>query len=171
MAYVAPTVRSVGDAVTAADYNIVVNDLINLRGLANVVQGTYSTATICQNTTYITTNLAATITPTSNTSKIKISYSIYASKNSGDASNAVNLKLYVGATPIEETERIYNLYTATATTLHAVVSDVYLHSPATTSATTYTVYFACGVSGTNCAAVHNYNADAVGHIILQEIPA
>lgn len=29
MAYVAPTVRSVGDAVTSADYNIVVNDVID----------------------------------------------------------------------------------------------------------------------------------------------
>jgi hypothetical protein len=28
MAYVAPTVRSVGDAVTAADYNIMANDVI-----------------------------------------------------------------------------------------------------------------------------------------------
>ena len=31
MAYVAPTVRSVGDAVTAADYNIMANDVIALR--------------------------------------------------------------------------------------------------------------------------------------------
>lgn len=30
MAYVAPTVRSVGDAVTAADYNIMANDVIAL---------------------------------------------------------------------------------------------------------------------------------------------
>ena len=30
MAYVAPTVRSVGDAVTAADYNIMANDVIDL---------------------------------------------------------------------------------------------------------------------------------------------
>ena len=171
MAYVAPTIRSVGDAVTAADYNIMANDVINLRGLANVVQGTYSTATLCQNTTYITTNLAATITPTSNTSRVKISYSIYGSKNSGDSQNAIFLKLYVGATAIEESERIYCLYTSTASTLHGVISDVYLHSPATTSATTYTVYFACAVSGSNCAAVHNYGADSVGHIILEEIPA
>jgi hypothetical protein len=30
MAYVAPTIRSVGDAVTAADYNIMANDVIDL---------------------------------------------------------------------------------------------------------------------------------------------
>lgn len=32
MAYVAPTVRSVGDAVTAADYNIMANDVIAIYG-------------------------------------------------------------------------------------------------------------------------------------------
>jgi hypothetical protein len=31
MAYVAPTIRSVGDAVTAADYNIMANDVIAFR--------------------------------------------------------------------------------------------------------------------------------------------
>ena len=35
MAYVAPTTRSVGDAVTAADYNIMANDVIDLRSYSN----------------------------------------------------------------------------------------------------------------------------------------
>ena len=35
MAYVAPTTRSVGDAVTAADYNIMANDVIDLRSYQN----------------------------------------------------------------------------------------------------------------------------------------
>jgi hypothetical protein len=34
MAYVAPTIRSVGDAVTAADYNIMANDVIALNSSA-----------------------------------------------------------------------------------------------------------------------------------------
>lgn len=37
MPYVTPTVRSVGDAVTAADYNIVANDVIQIGGLAQGV--------------------------------------------------------------------------------------------------------------------------------------
>lgn len=37
MAYVAPTVRSVGDAVTAADYNIMANDVISFRNNSGVV--------------------------------------------------------------------------------------------------------------------------------------
>ena len=44
MAYVAPTIRSVGDAVTAADYNIMANDVINLRALANVQQTVLTSA-------------------------------------------------------------------------------------------------------------------------------
>ena len=38
MAYVAPTVRSVGDAVTAADYNIMANDVISFRNGTGVVK-------------------------------------------------------------------------------------------------------------------------------------
>ena len=38
MAYVAPTVRSVGDAVTADDYNIMANDVISFRNGTGVVK-------------------------------------------------------------------------------------------------------------------------------------
>ena len=37
MAYVTPTVRSVGDAVTAADYNIMANDVLSFRDNTGVV--------------------------------------------------------------------------------------------------------------------------------------
>ena len=37
MAYVAPTVRSVGDAVTAADYNIMANNAISFRNKSGIV--------------------------------------------------------------------------------------------------------------------------------------
>lgn len=39
MAYVAPTIRSVGDAVTAADYNIMANDVLQF---APMVQGVFT---------------------------------------------------------------------------------------------------------------------------------
>ena len=39
MAYVAPTIRSVGDAVTAADYNIIANDVLQF---APMVQGVFT---------------------------------------------------------------------------------------------------------------------------------
>jgi hypothetical protein len=39
MAYVAPTIRSVGDAVTAADYNIMANDVLQF---APFVQGVFT---------------------------------------------------------------------------------------------------------------------------------
>lgn len=38
MAYVAPTIRSVGDAVTAADYNIMANDVLSFRNGTGVVK-------------------------------------------------------------------------------------------------------------------------------------
>lgn len=43
MAYVAPTVRSVGDAVTAADQNIIVNDVLQF---APFVQGVFTTEAV-----------------------------------------------------------------------------------------------------------------------------
>jgi len=43
MAYVAPTVRSVGDAVTAADYNIMANDVLQF---APMVQGVFTTEAV-----------------------------------------------------------------------------------------------------------------------------
>lgn len=52
MAYVAPTVRSVGDAVTAADYNIMANDVIDLRSYSNRyarVKRTSGTITLSSN--------------------------------------------------------------------------------------------------------------------------
>ena len=44
MAYVAPTVRSVGDAVTAADYNIMVNDMLALATGYTYVTTLYTTS-------------------------------------------------------------------------------------------------------------------------------
>ena len=53
MAYVTPTIRSVGDAVTAADYNIIANDVIdhetriNLGGMVFLSTQTVSAALNC----------------------------------------------------------------------------------------------------------------------------
>ena len=43
MAYIAPTIRSVGDAVTAADQNIIANDILQF---APFVQGVFTTETV-----------------------------------------------------------------------------------------------------------------------------
>ena len=45
MAYTAPTVRSVGDAVTAADYNIMANDVIALRSQLELTRGRVGVST------------------------------------------------------------------------------------------------------------------------------
>ena len=45
MAYVAPTVRSVGDAVTAADQNIIANDVINLDSRIALTEGAWTSFT------------------------------------------------------------------------------------------------------------------------------
>jgi len=61
MAYVAPTTRSVGDAVTAADYNIMANDVIaifdSIKRIGRVTQAT--TTTVNQTVLASATNLFA----------------------------------------------------------------------------------------------------------------
>ena len=68
MAYVAPTTRSVGDAVTAADYNIMANDVLQF---APMVQGVFTNeaardAAITSPTEGMHAYLTAPTVPTSN---------------------------------------------------------------------------------------------------------
>lgn len=58
MAYVAPTVRSVGDAVTAADYNIMANDVLDHETrIAALPRGVVASTTLA--TTFATASTSA----------------------------------------------------------------------------------------------------------------
>jgi hypothetical protein len=132
-----------------------------------VVTATHATQTNNSTTTYADTNLTATITPTSSTSKILVMvghHHIY--KDSGNSGNGVWIQLLRGATSLLS---VWNLeYTATALQQHGSVTFVYLDSPATTSATTYKTQFKNNV---NAGYVSVQVDDNMSTITLMEIGA
>jgi hypothetical protein len=110
-----------------------------------VVNATLSTSQSTTSSTFVTTNLTASITPLFNTSKILIliSGSWYWSTGSG----AAFFTIYRNSTNLEITSTRgfaeYNIPTASS---GYAVSMSYLDSPATTSSTSYTAYFRSNAS-------------------------
>jgi hypothetical protein len=104
-----------------------------------VVNGTSSTEVTSTTSAYATTGLTASITPRSISSKILVFVSANGLLKVNNTS--IGFRLYRGAGSIFNIETLSG-YTATAAS-NAVgsVSTSYLDSPATTSSTTYTLYF------------------------------
>jgi hypothetical protein len=91
-----------------------------------------------------TTNFAdsgfnVTITPSSTSSKIHISWYFNANNNSSGATGTVS-KVYRGTTAISQGNGTFD-YQTVATNTHQTVCSFLLDSPATTSAVTYRLYF------------------------------
>jgi hypothetical protein len=98
-----------------------------------IVQATYSTELTVTSTSYVTSNLSATITPTLNTSKV---YAILTTSGSITSANYLYTTIFRGTVAgtnlaTDAFARIYNSSAGSAIN--------YLDSPATTSATTYTL--------------------------------
>ena len=130
-----------------------------------VVYGSYATRITSTSTSPATTNLAATITPSAVSSKVLVLITINGSSAIGN--NYAIHHLYRGASNILTfNNRINN---GSVETNVASSHASYLDAPATTSATTYTGYFASGNSGQSCA-VHNFDG-TTSTIVLMEIGA
>ena len=129
-----------------------------------VVQGTYSTEVSTTSNSYVTTGITATITPLFSTSKILVISSVIAS-NQGIAKSAF-FTIYRNSTNLAS--NLYSNFGQTyfsSSTAYTNTNMNYLDSPATTSATTYTVYMnAYG----NQTLVANING-GTGTILLLEI--
>jgi hypothetical protein len=108
-----------------------------------VVNASYSTSTSTTSTSFVTSGLTATITPQSTNSKILVIVSCcaYASATGG----GVPLQLVRGATGIY-TATNFNIYSSAGAMVGTIPLTV-LDSPATTSATTYTLNFAANAAG------------------------
>jgi hypothetical protein len=128
-----------------------------------VVQGTYSTQTCTSSTSYVTTGLAASITPSSSSNKILVTLTQSIRLTPGQY---VQLALYRGGTNIAEPYLGFGYIenTQTQTMTHAFN---YLDSPATISSTTYTSYMSITAGGTVTAQVDG----KIGTITLMEIAA
>jgi hypothetical protein len=106
-----------------------------------VVNGNGSTVTTTTSATYVTTGITATITPKFVTSKILVIVSgVLDSQASGVQGYAT---IYRGGFNIFDANGFGTNYSGGARLISAV-SNTYLDSPATTSATTYTIYIKAG---------------------------
>jgi hypothetical protein len=133
-----------------------------------VVQGTVAGKVTTSSTSFVTTGLAANITPKFSTSKVLITVTLV-----GCYTNAANRELsatiYRDSTNIAPTGTSSNkafawLYNPSAAT-GGNLTFSYIDSPATTSSTAYTVYFASAGG----AAVDINENSFTSTIVLQEI--
>lgn len=190
MAYVAPATVSAGDAVTAASYNILTNDVIDTRAvLANLKSTSLTTTTTTTVTTggtfYDISGLSVSITPTSASSKIMI----WAQVSVGlGADNIVAFRLVRDSTAIGVGTSVSARIPASAgsyygTAVMATVSSQwqspmqFLDSPATTSATTYKIQVSSNTNGqiiyiNRSSADYDLNGQfrAVSTITVMEVP-
>ena len=132
-----------------------------------VVQGTTSTSTTTTGSTYIDTNLSASITPSSSSSKILVIVSQNGCLKNNNTASGVNLRLMRDATVIQGIA-VAAFYTS-STEFRGSISSSYLDSPATTSAITYKTQFSNDGAGTGSVSVQNNTTNSLSTIILMEI--
>ena len=117
-----------------------------------VVTDVFSTETSTTSTSYVAVSgFAATITPSSTSSKILVLCSASSYINTSDAYLGT---IYRGGTDLGTFGRLFS----TAGGLGGFISFNYLDSPSTISATTYTYYHKVG-SGTGYVSVNNYKSN------------
>lgn len=134
-----------------------------------VIMGTTSSRATNSTTTYADTNLTATITPSSASSKVLVIMSqCGVNRTNGNSGNALLLQLQRGGSSIAQ---ISNEGMATDTAIRNgdfTFNISYLDSPATTSATTYKTQFKNRVAA---ATISVQEASELSTIILMEIGA
>ena len=132
-----------------------------------VVNATYATVTSTTTNTFIDTGLTATITPTSNTSKILVLITHNGNITNNTVSNGLQFKIYRGATDLGTFENAAPFAaSAVGQFVGGAVAMSYQDSPATTSATTYKTQFN---SRENTATVFVQYASSKSTITLMEI--
>ena len=129
-----------------------------------VVQGISTTAVYTTSSTYVTTGLSASITPSSTSSKILV-LTNFASQIS-TSSNTIRLTLKRGATDIDTSGDGFAKLRVTANNLFGNTPMNVLDSPATTSSTTYEAFFKSSSGNAEVMA-----GNSSGIMILMEIGA
>jgi len=135
-----------------------------------VVSATYSTTVTSSSTSAVSSGLTATITPTSSSSKIYVMVVNPMRRNdTASVTFGITVSLFRNAsglfTPM--TNMGYS-YTVANMSVSVLVGFNYLDSPATTSATTYAMYFNCATTGMSCSSCVDSNPAT---ITLMEIAA
>jgi len=130
-----------------------------------VVQGTYATQTSTTGTTYVTTGLSASITPSSTSNKILVFGYINAFYCYGGAPAGGYIALYRDSSSIVEPAGWS--YSASTTGIISSMTFNTLDSPSSTSSLTYEVYF----RRTHGSTVVVQDAGVSSYMTLMEIEA
>jgi hypothetical protein len=133
-----------------------------------VVQGTTSTATATTSASFVASNLAVTITPTSATSKILVFYAMCNATQGSGTYGDYQLALYRGGSAVWNMGNTNFGDVASFVNSTNYDSGQYLDSPATTSATTYTIY---GKRTVRTLYMNEQGVSNLGVMIAMEIGA
>lgn len=142
----------------------------------NIIQTQIAYVTAWTTTTsyaLVSTGLAVTITPKFNNSKVLVTIALNGVYTQ-EAAHYVRIHLYKGGSNLSGISTAHGQALASSsneTEYATSLSGIYLDSPATTSATTYTVYY--GTSHTTSVGISNYgvggNGSSRSSIMAQEI--
>lgn len=135
--------------------------------ILQVVNGTTSTQVSTTSVSYADTGLAATITPSSTSSKVLVFANIPDAHNAGVGGSILYLNIVRGSTQIMEFAR-HSDYIQTGSIVTYGGSTSYLDSPSTASAITYKVQFRIHASGSSYQQYIFLN-NSTGTITLMEI--
>jgi len=157
-------VSSVLNAIPATA-NSVARTYMPVGSVLQVVSATTSTEISTTSTSFVTTGLSASITPTIATSKILVTMSAPIATS---GTNVVRVTIYRGATNLGASSGGFGRLGAGSgiTGMDGFSSINYLDSPATTSSTTYSVYY-----NTNTGSGYFSANNATSTITLMEIAA
>ena len=140
-------------------------------GIVQVVQGTSTTPTTIDTTSYMATDLSATITPKFNTSKILIQTTQVADNSSGNRQLYLTIQRSIGGASysniIGGSEGGYSASYDAGDRCIETANITFLDSPSTTSAVTYKVYGKN--SGSYATAVGGQNTEQI--MVLMEVSA
>lgn len=150
-----------------SDWKRVYPSVANAGEVVQVVTATTSTLTTTTSTTFVTANLSASITPSATSSKILAIVSAAGRISASDKAHYTTLfRGTVAGTNLGNGNNGFNMFFTQSGGLNQqTISFSYLDSPATTSATTYTVGFRADTPAT---ANINYGLST---IILLEVLA
>ena len=160
-----PATFVAGNVLTAAQ----MNDLRGAFRILQVVQATYGTAETTTSATYVDTSLTATITPSSTTSKILVLCNVNFQQKSGGSGTSTGSAYHAierGGSQIYEHPTGFVFHTTSFESRLANTCTLsYLDSPATTSATTYTLQHKTSKT------LVTFDGDNVATLILLEVSA
>jgi hypothetical protein len=164
------TTYTAGEVLTAASLNANLSFAATnpISKIVQVVQGTYATSTTTTSTSYVTTGLSLSITPTLNTSKVLIlvTMPVQNTSNTSDSKFTIFRGTVAGTNLFGAVGS--GIFYSEANGLNVVYASNFLDSPATTSATTYTVGMKVSAATTTA---HAQVASATSSITLIEVLA